>query len=278
MAPLKVPPTATKLPVLSMRATVVPALLAKRMISWLAAPWMIPPTVPVAAAILKLAGDCWVVWLRIKFVVSVVKAYEPTQVANWLAALRHKNVLVSAVPRTLNAKVPVTEVLWRKAMLVALVVPMFKTPAALTSKLPPRTDPLVLTLPAVLIVNWPVVPTVTVPPLTFKVLPIVVAPFKLTAPVPVLNEPLPVCVRLLLFATATPPLKVAVPVKVLTPVTAKVPPRAVAPVLTVKLLAPVMLTSAAKLLAPADTVKPLLTLKLPVTDVFWRSAMLVALV
>jgi hypothetical protein len=67
-----------------------------------------------------------------------------------------------------------------------------------------------------------------------------VAPFRLTLPVPVEKVPLPVCEKELLLATVKPPLNVPRPVRVDVPVTARLPPRLVAPVPTVKVLEPVI--------------------------------------
>ena len=107
-----------------------------------------------------------------------------------------------------------------------------------------------LNLPVVL----PATPRVRPPaPCTAKVVLTVVAPLRLTAPVPVAKVPVPVCRKI--PVSVMPPLVVNKPVSVVAPVTAKLPPSVVAPELTLNVLVPVTAVEPFKLTAPVPVPK-----------------------
>ena len=94
-----------------------------------------------------------------------------------------------------------------------------------------------------------------VAPVTPKVPAIVTLPPKLPVPVPVENVPVPACEKLpkvweILLAKLEVELAARVPFKVVAPVTAKVPPKEVAPELTVKVFEPVTVVSPLSEIAP----------------------------
>lgn len=100
----------------------------------------------------------------------------------------------------------------------------------------------------------PATPTVMPPvPCTASVLLTVVAPLRLTKPVPVVKLPVPDWTKL--PVRLRPPLAVNKPVNVELPVTAKVPPKLVLPLLTVKPLLPVTVVEPFKFTAPVPVLK-----------------------